>query len=98
LMRVGSHTHNKPQSAQRQLKPQIPPASVRFQIFSRPHRDRLICHYSYALSSSTKLTFDYQFIANPGYNTDREPANIFAGRFHTQFFRFMGRFQFLRIG
>jgi hypothetical protein len=26
-----------------------------------------------------KLTFDYQFIANPGYNTDRGPANIFAG-------------------
>jgi high affinity Mn2+ porin len=23
-------------------------------------------YYSYALSSSTKLTFDYQFIANPG--------------------------------
>jgi high affinity Mn2+ porin len=42
-------------------------------------------YYSYALSSSTKLTFDYQFIANPGYNTDRGPANIFAGRFHTQF-------------
>jgi high affinity Mn2+ porin len=42
-------------------------------------------YYSYALSSSTKLTFDYQFIANPGYNTDRGPANIFSGRFHTQF-------------
>ena len=42
-------------------------------------------YYSYALSSSTKLTFDYQFIANPGYNTDRGPANVFAGRFHTQF-------------
>jgi high affinity Mn2+ porin len=41
--------------------------------------------YSYALSSSTKLTFDYQFIANPSYNTDRGPANIFSGRFHTQF-------------
>ena len=42
-------------------------------------------YYSYALSSSTKLTFDYQFIANPGYNTHRGPVNIFAGRFHTQF-------------
>jgi high affinity Mn2+ porin len=42
-------------------------------------------YYSYALSSSTKLTFDYQFIANPGYNTDRGPAINFAGRFHTQF-------------
>ena len=37
-------------------------------------------YYSYALSSSTKLSFDYQFIANPGYNTDRGPVNVFAGR------------------
>ncbi|HLH97230.1 MAG TPA: carbohydrate porin [Xanthobacteraceae bacterium] len=42
-------------------------------------------YYSYALSSSTKLTFDYQFVANPGYNTDNGPVNIFAGRFHWQF-------------
>jgi len=51
-----------------------------------PGVERIVeTYYSYALSSSTKLTFDYQFIANPGYNTDRGPANIFAGRFHTQF-------------
>lgn len=42
-------------------------------------------YYSYALSSSTHLTADYQFIANPGYNTDRGPANVFSGRFHWQF-------------
>jgi high affinity Mn2+ porin len=42
-------------------------------------------YYSYALSSSTKVTFDYQFIANPAYNTDRGPANVFAGRFHAAF-------------
>jgi high affinity Mn2+ porin len=42
-------------------------------------------YYSYAISSSTKVSFDYQFIANPAYNTDRGPVNIFAGRFHTQF-------------
>ena len=42
-------------------------------------------YYSYALSASTKVSFDYQFIANPAYNTDRGPVNIFAGRFHTQF-------------
>jgi high affinity Mn2+ porin len=42
-------------------------------------------YYSYAVSSSTKLTFDYQFINNPGYNTDRGPANVFAGRYHWQF-------------
>ena len=42
-------------------------------------------YYSYALSSSTRLSLDYQLIANPGYNTDRGPVNIFAGRFHWQF-------------
>jgi high affinity Mn2+ porin len=42
-------------------------------------------YYSYALSSSTKVTVDYQFVVNPGYNTDRGPANVFAGRFHVAF-------------
>ena len=40
---------------------------------------------SFALNSSTKLTFDYQFIDNPGYNADRGPANVFAARAHWQF-------------
>jgi high affinity Mn2+ porin len=40
---------------------------------------------SYAITSSMKVSVDYQFIANPGYNADRGPANVFAGRFHTQF-------------
>ena len=42
-------------------------------------------YYSYAVSSSTRLSLDYQFIAHPGYNTDRGPVNVFAGRVHTQF-------------
>ena len=42
-------------------------------------------YYSYALTDSTKITFDYQFIANPAYNADRGPVNVFAGRFHWQF-------------
>jgi high affinity Mn2+ porin len=42
-------------------------------------------YYSYAISLSTKVSLDYQFVANPAYNTDRGPVNIFAGRFHTQF-------------
>jgi high affinity Mn2+ porin len=45
----------------------------------------LEAYYSYALTSSTKLTFDYQYIANPGYNADRGPVNTFAGRAHWQF-------------
>jgi len=42
-------------------------------------------YYSYALTAATKVSFDYQFIANPAYNTDRGPVSVFAGRFHTQF-------------
>ena len=42
-------------------------------------------YYSYALTPSTRLTFDYQFINNPGYNRDRGPANFFAARVHWQF-------------
>ena len=43
-------------------------------------------YYGYALiASTTKVSLDYQFIANPGYNTDRGPVNVFAGRFHWQF-------------
>ncbi len=42
-------------------------------------------YYSYSLSSSTKLSLDYQFIDNPAYNTDRGPANLIAGRVHWQF-------------
>jgi len=42
-------------------------------------------YYSYAVTPSTKLSVDYQFVANPGYNTDRGPANVVTGRFHWQF-------------
>ena len=42
-------------------------------------------YYSYALTPSTRLSFDYQFIANPAYNTDRGPVNVFSGRIHWQF-------------
>jgi high affinity Mn2+ porin len=42
-------------------------------------------YYSYALTSSTKVSVDYQLIANPAYNADRGPVNVFAGRFHTAF-------------
>jgi len=42
-------------------------------------------YYSYALSSSTRLSVDYQLIVNPGYNTDRGPVNVFSGRVHWQF-------------
>jgi high affinity Mn2+ porin len=52
----------------------------------RPGLEQIIeAYYSYAVTPSTKLTADYQFIANPGYNTDRGPVNVFSGRFHWQF-------------
>ena len=42
-------------------------------------------YYSYAVTPSLKLSLDYQFVANPAYNTDRGPVNVFAGRLHWQF-------------
>jgi high affinity Mn2+ porin len=31
------------------------------------------------------VTFDYQFIDNPGYNRDRGPVSVFGTRLHMQF-------------
>jgi high affinity Mn2+ porin len=42
-------------------------------------------YYSYALSPASRLSFDYQFINNPAYNTQRGPVNAFAVRLHAQF-------------
>jgi high affinity Mn2+ porin len=42
-------------------------------------------YYSYALTPSTRLCLDYQFVSNPGYNADRGPVNAFAARYHWQF-------------
>jgi high affinity Mn2+ porin len=42
-------------------------------------------YYNYALTSTIKLGADYQFIADPGYNATRGPANVFAGRVHWTF-------------
>jgi high affinity Mn2+ porin len=42
-------------------------------------------YYSYAISATTKLSFDYQLVVNPGYNEDRGPVNVFSGRVHWQF-------------
>jgi high affinity Mn2+ porin len=42
-------------------------------------------YYGYAVSSSTKVSFDYQLIVNPAYNTDRGPVSVFGARVHAQF-------------
>jgi high affinity Mn2+ porin len=41
-------------------------------------------YYSLPLGA-WKLTADYQFIANPGYNRDRGPVSVISGRLRTQF-------------
>jgi high affinity Mn2+ porin len=42
-------------------------------------------YYSAAAFSWAHVTVDYQFVKNPGYNTDRGPVSIFAVRVHAQF-------------
>ena len=43
-------------------------------------------YYSYALSPAWRASFDYQFINNPAYNTQRCPVNVFGVRLHAQLF------------
>jgi high affinity Mn2+ porin len=45
----------------------------------------LEAYYAYSLNRWATLTFDYQFIDNPGYNADRGPVSVFSGRLHAQF-------------
>jgi len=45
----------------------------------------LEAYYAYALNQWATLTFDFQFIDNPGYNADRGPVSVFSGRLHAQF-------------
>jgi high affinity Mn2+ porin len=49
-------------------------------------RERILeAYYAYSLNKWATLTFDYQFINNPGYNADRGPVSVFSGRFHAEF-------------
>lgn len=45
----------------------------------------LEAYYLWQVNASTSLTADYQLIVNPGFNGDRGPINLFAGRVHWQF-------------
>jgi high affinity Mn2+ porin len=45
----------------------------------------LEAYYRYSLNRWSSFTIDYQFVADPGYNADRGPVSIFAGRYHAQF-------------
>ena len=42
-------------------------------------------YYSAKLDKSLFLTGDYQFVANPAYNADRGPVNVFSVRVHVEF-------------
>ena len=42
-------------------------------------------YYAFSPVGWAALTFDYQLIANPGYNADRGPVSIFSGRLHAAF-------------
>ncbi|EIZ84298.1 carbohydrate-selective porin OprB [Methylobacterium sp. GXF4] len=49
-------------------------------------RERAIeSYYALNLTKFVTLTFDYQFVNNPGYNRDRGPAHFFASRLHADF-------------
>jgi high affinity Mn2+ porin len=42
-------------------------------------------YYDIALAKGCRLAFDYQFFANPAFNRDRGPVNVFLARFHWEF-------------
>jgi high affinity Mn2+ porin len=52
----------------------------------RPGPEQIVeTYYSYALPQSWKITFDYQYIVDPGYNRDRGPVSVLGTRLHWQF-------------
>lgn len=44
----------------------------------------LEAYYAYAINGWSTLTFDYQFVANPGYNADRGPVSFYSVRYHAE--------------
>lgn len=42
-------------------------------------------YYDFAITKSFHLAFDYQFFADPAFNRDRGPVNVFAARVHWEF-------------
>ncbi len=42
-------------------------------------------YYDFAITKSCQLAFDYQFFANPAFNRDRGPVNVFQLRLHWAF-------------
>jgi high affinity Mn2+ porin len=50
-----------------------------------PGPEKILEAYYTLPINAWKLTFDYQFIANPAYNRDRGPVSVVATRLHAQF-------------
>ncbi len=42
-------------------------------------------YYDFAIRKSLHLAFDYQFFANPAFNSDRGPVNVFGARLHWEY-------------
>jgi high affinity Mn2+ porin len=50
-----------------------------------PGREKILEMYYSLPLASWRLTFDYQFVANPAYNRDRGPVSIFGTRLRASF-------------
>jgi high affinity Mn2+ porin len=50
-----------------------------------PGPEKIIETYYQFPVSFVKVSIDYQFIANPGYNADRGPVSVIGARMHTEF-------------
>ncbi len=42
-------------------------------------------YYDIAIAKYVHLAVDYQFFANPSFNRDRGPVNVFLGRIHWEY-------------
>jgi high affinity Mn2+ porin len=42
-------------------------------------------YYDIALGNGCRLAFDYQFFADPAFNSDRGPVNVFGARLHWEY-------------
>lgn len=42
-------------------------------------------YYDFAISKNFHVAFDYQFFADPAFNRDRGPVNVFQGRLHWEY-------------
>ena len=52
----------------------------------RPAGERILeTYYAFPLAPNLRVTFDYQYVVNPAYNTERGPVSILGTRLRSQF-------------